>query len=340
MNDRSGAATLVIDAEGMTRRLSQYQEWMRVNHYSEETVVERGKLLQRFLGWCADRSLVRPTEITKPIVERYQQFLFHYRKKNGEPLSLPGQRNELAAVKGFFKFMARSNYILYNPASEILLPRLQKRLPKDILTQEEAERILNKTDVETLVGIRDRAILETLYSTGVRRMELVKVRLYDFDPDRGTLTILHGKGRSQRVVPIGERAIAWVEKYLHEVRPRFAVEPDGGYVFLTHFGLPFSACGLAELVRKYIEAAGVEKKGSVHLFRHTMATLMLEGGADVRFVQAMLGHSKLETTMIYTHVSIRKLKEVHAMAHPARLKRELKVDATKERLEYRKKPRA
>jgi integrase/recombinase XerD len=312
---------IAVDPEGFERRLSQYQEWLKVNHFSEQTALSRGKYLRHLVAWSVDRGLTRPAEVTKPILERYQATLYHYRKKNGEPLSLTSQRNYLTSLKGFFKWLARQNHILYNPASEILLPRLSKRLPKHVLTVEEAERVLALADTKTPLGVRDRAILETLYSTGLRRMEAVALKLYDLDRDRGTLMVREGKGRSQRVIPIGDRALKWVEKYLQEVRPELVVPPDEGYIFLTHHGKPFEIGSLTEFVRVFVERAGIGKKGSVHLFRHTMATLLLEGGADVRYVQAMLGHAKLETTQIYTQVSIRKLKEVHTMAHPAKLKK-------------------
>jgi integrase/recombinase XerD len=225
------------------------------------------------------------------------------------------------ALRGFFRWLARSNFILYNPASELVIPKLQKRLPRHVLSVEEAERVIAVPDTKTPLGVRDRAILETIYSTGVRRMELVGLKLYDLDRDRGTIMIREGKGRKQRVIPIGERALRWVDRYLAEVRPQLVVTPDEGYLFLTHYGTAFEKSSLTEMVRLFVKQAGIGKKGSVHLFRHTMATLMLEGGADVRYVQAMLGHSRLETTVIYTAVAVKKLKEVHTRSHPAGIRR-------------------
>ncbi len=310
-----------LDPEGFERRLGEYTEWLLVNHFSEVTARRRGEYLRHLIAWAAERGITRPQEVTKPVLERYQATLYHYRKKNGEPLSLASQRSFLTSLKGFFKWLARSNHLLYNPASEILLPRLSRRLPKHVLSAPEAERVLAVPDAGSPLGLRDRAMLETLYSTGLRRMELGALKLYDLDRDRGTLMVREGKGRSQRVIPIGERALQWVEKYLSEVRPGLVVPPDEGYLFLTHHGNRFEISSLTEMVRVFVERSGIGKKGSVHLFRHTMATLMLEGGADVRFVQAMLGHAKLDTTQIYTHVAIGKLKEVHTMAHPAKMKR-------------------
>jgi len=169
-------------------------------------------------------------------------------------------------------------------------------------------------------------MLETLYSTGIRRMELINLCLYDLDVDRGTLMVRQGKGKKDRVVPIGDRAAQWIEKYIHEVRHKLVVDPQNVTLFLTHRGEEFNPNQLTLLVRQYIEAANIGKTGSCHLFRHTMATLLLEAGADVRFIQAMLGHASIETIQIYTRVSIRKLKEIHDAMHPARLERSKKSD--------------
>jgi integrase/recombinase XerD len=152
----------------------------------------------------------------------------------------------------------------------------------------------------------------------MRRMEISILKLYDVDRERGTL-LIHGKGKKDRMVPIGDRALAWMLKYLNEVRPRFATEPDAAWLWLTPHGDNVLPATLGTFVSDYVRMSGIGKLGGCHMFRHTMATLMLEGGADVRFIQAMLGHAKLDTTEIYTHVSIRKLKEVHNLTHPAKM---------------------
>ena len=311
------------DARGFHVLLGRYEEWLRVKNYSKTTINGRVLYLTYFIRWCDERSISRPCEITKPIVDRYARYLYHHRKENGDPLSVQTQHKYLVAVRVFFKWLTKNNFILYNPASELELPRLEKRLPKHVLTADEADMILNQPDLEDPLGIRDRAMLETFYSTGMRRSELINLQLYDLDVDRGTILIRQGKGKKDRMVPIGERAVAWIDKYLLEVRPLFAVEPDERYIFLTHEGLPFTPNRLTQLVRNYVNASGIGKKGACHLFRHTMATLMLEGGADIRFIQQMLGHVSLETTQIYTQVSIRQLKQIHTATHPAaRLRRQ------------------
>jgi integrase/recombinase XerD len=308
------------DPGGMARLSSAHLEWMRVQNYSEQTVTGREKHLRRFILWCEERSITRPSDVTKPILERYARWLYHHRKDDGRPLSFGSQYGQLMGVRMFFRWLARHNHILSNPASELELPRREKRLPKHVLTISEAETVINQANPNEALGLRDRAILETFYSTGMRRMELVNLKLFDLDFDRGTV-LIHGKGKKDRMIPIGDRALAWTEKYLNQVRPSIVIEPDEGWLFLTKEGTQLIADHLSSLVKRYVEAANLGKTGACHLFRHTMATLMLEGGADVRYIQQMLGHSRLETTEVYTHVSIRTLKAVHSATHPAHLQR-------------------
>ena len=302
--------------------LEKHLENLRVRNYSEYTIKGRRVHIGFFLEWCNQRGLTEPVEVTRTVLESYQRHVFHYRKKNGEPLQFTGQHDRLVPLRVWFKWMARQRHILHNPASELELPRLGFRLPKAVLTAQEAERVLMQPSIHDPLGLRDRAILETLYSTGIRRLELANLTLWDLDLERCTLTIRQGKGKKDRIIPLGDRAAAWVRKYLEEARPQLASEPDDRIAFLSNAGEPFSLDYLTEVVRGYVEAAGIGKQGACHLFRHTMATLMLEGGADIRFIQAMLGHADLKTTQIYTHVAIRQLQEIHRATHPAKLERE------------------
>ncbi len=309
-----------LDHHPLTHYMTAHFEWMRVSGYAEDTIRARRVALRRFIGWCAERSLHDPPDITKPILERYQRSLFYYRKPDGRPMTLGAQLGYLAPLKLFFKWLTRENHILYNPASELQLPRQPKHLPRHILSVQEVEAILAEADAKTPQTLRDRAMLETLYSTGLRRMELPGLKLYDVDLTRRIVMVREGKGRRDRVIPIGSRAVAWVEKYLLEARPQLLVG-DNEYLFLTDYGLPVTPEFLATKVRRYLMFAGINKPGATHLFRHAMATHMLEGGADTRFIQAMLGHADLATTQIYTHVSIEKLKQIHDATHPAKLAR-------------------
>jgi integrase/recombinase XerD len=221
----------------------------------------------------------------------------------------------------------RAKRITVNPAAELVMPKLPKRLPRAVLSVSEMERVLAAPDLATALGLRDRAILEVLYSTGIRRMELVGLDCTDVDPERGTLFVREGKGKKDRLVPIGERAIRWTERYVDQVRPKLiersalrAVRNRSTIaLFLSARGTRLRATKLTDRLHQYLSKAGIEKPGSVHIFRHTMATLMHDAGADIRDLQEMLGHAQLSTTEIYTHVSIERLKAVHARTHPAHL---------------------
>ena len=306
-----------IDHHGMAPYLARFLEDSAARGLSPRTVDIRQRMLKRFIAWCDERDLNQPQDVTRPILERYRRYLYHYRKSDGEPISFATQQQRLVPVKAFFKWLTKENYILYNPASEMELPRVHRRLPKHILTDAEVGRIINQTMLHGDLGIRDRAIIETLYSTGIRRSELINLKLYDVDTRNGTLMVREGKGKKDRMVPLGNRACIWIDKYADEVRPGLVVEPDDGALFLHEYGEAFHKNRLTDLVKKYIEQAGIDKPGACHIFRHTMATLMLDNGADIRHIQAMLGHSQLSTTEIYTQVSIKKLKEIHTLTHPA-----------------------
>jgi integrase/recombinase XerD len=304
------------DPDSLGSWVLRFLEHLRVRNYSEWTVGNRERYGRHFASWCEERSIVYPQEVTKPLLEAYQRHLFLFRTPDGQPLGFSTQSSHLVTVRQLFKWLMRQNVLLYNPASEIELPKQPVRLPTAVLSIEEAERILGVPDVREVLGLRDRAILEVLYATGLRRAEVIKLSLGDVDSSRRVLVVREGKGRKDRVVPLGARALAWVNKYAADARPLLVLGTDDGTLFLTQDGEAFSSDGLSELVSKYVRESGVPKRGSCHIFRHTMATLMLEGGADIRFVQAMLGHASLDTTMVYIRVSVAKLSEVHALTHP------------------------
>ena len=312
------------DSRGFAVLGARFLEHLAVRNYAEATLINTASTLRLFTAWCADRGILRPEEVSRDVVERYQRWLYHYRQESGKPLSFHTQYNRLVHVKSFFRWLARERYLLYNPASELEMPRLTRRLPTAVLTVSEVEAVLAQPDLSTPLGLRDRAILETFYSTGMRRKELIGLDLYDVDAERGWMAIRHGKGGKDRVVPIGERALAWIGKYLDEVRCELVVSPGERALFLSKQGTRLSG-HFTHTVRRYLVASGVRDRGGCHLFRHTCATLMLERGADIRTIQEILGHAKLENTQIYTHVSIHQLKKIHAATHPARLERPVPV---------------
>jgi integrase/recombinase XerD len=331
---RQGTGRFEFGDHALGNVAREHLEWLAVRGYSASTVYQRRIGLLRFFRWCEERALTDAREITKPILERYQKHLFYYRKGNGRPLAPQAQARLLLSLKAFFKWLSKENRILSNPASELELPKTPKRLPKVILSVQEIEAVLREADPAHVRGLRDRAMLETLYSTGVRRAELCNLALYDIDLDRHALRVRGGKGNKDRLIPIGQRACAWVEKYLTDSRPQLLVA-DHDMLFVTDYGEPLTHAFLTNRIKRLLRLAHIEKAGGAHLFRHAMATHMLDNGADTRFIQAMLGHANLQTTQIYTQVSIEKLRQIHEATHPARLERQAKrtSDAIDERSE-------
>jgi len=295
----------------------QYLAWMEVHNYARTTIENRRRYLDYFLTFTNCRGVDDPALVTFECLLSYQQELFEHRKPNGLPLSFGTQVQRLVPVTQFFSWLRREHRICTNPAADLLMPRPDRKLPEATLSASEMGKILAVPDVATPLGLRDRAILEVFYSCGMRRNELINLWVKDVDFDRGTVFIRCGKGSKDRYVPIGERALFWVRLYLGIVRPKFVGEAYPHHLFLSSVGTPICADWLGRKVRACLVRTGINKKGSCHLIRHSVATLMLEGGADIRYVAEMLGHARLETTQRYTHVSIDRLRAVHAVSHPA-----------------------
>ncbi len=292
-----------------------YLESLQARNYSPATVEGRRKSLNRFLGWAAERDLKRAGQVTRPILEAYQRGLWRALKANGQRLGWRTQHERLSALKGWFRWMTRQNLILHNPAGELELPRVEKRLPVMALSLAQVEALLNLPDARDPLGVRDRAMLEVFYGSGLRRLELCRLEICDLNAERRTLLIRQGKGRKDRVVPVGARTLHWLERYLREVRPRLSLDTRTQALFLSGYGEAFHPDVVSRMVSAWLRRIGA--RGSCHLLRHTCATHMLEGGADIRYIQQLLGHESLETTAIYTEVSIKQLQEVHARCHPA-----------------------
>ncbi len=290
---------------------------MAARAYSPGSVEAHAWALKYFIDWAVSRRLLTPAAFTRPLLEEYQLFLHQFRSaRTGALLAVNTQLARLGVIRRFFAWLCRENIIPANPAADLDLPRKQARLLPKSLAIEEIDRLLALPDVCSPFGARDRALLELFYATGVRRTEMVRLELGDFDPAQRTLHVRRGKGGKSRLLPVGDRAARWLSHYLAEIRPLLAGHPGERALFLSGYGSPFSPAYLGNWVARQMKKAGIEKKGSCHLFRHSCATHMLEGGADIRYIQQMLGHARLDTTQIYTEVSIRALTEAHARSHP------------------------
>jgi integrase/recombinase XerD len=312
--------------------METWLEMLRTRHYSALTVRQHEADLCIFIAWAAERDVTRASEVNRPMLEAYQRWLSRCEatsgRNKGKRLGWGTQRHRLHVLRSWFRRLTRDNLILHNPASELEMPRRERRLPVQALTAAELARLLAVPNIADPLGVRDRAMLEVFYATGIRRAELASLELTDVGAERGTLTVRQGKGSKDRVVPLGARALSWIERYLRETRPLLCDDLRVCALFVTGYGEAFSPDVLSHSVSDWMRVAGLIGRGSCHLLRHTCATHMLEGGADVRYVQQLLGHESLDTTSLYTQVTINRLIEVHARCHPGAPLDAAKVSAT------------
>lgn len=297
--------------------LQRYLEYRSVHNFSQETNRRHDSNIRRFVHWCEERGLDDPRNVTKPILEQYKKHLYYHRKTNGEPMSVNGQITILGSLKTWFKWLTRENHLLYNPASELEVPKKNQQLPRHLLSIDDIKTLMNVPDVTEAEGQRDRALLELLYGCGLRRSECARLRLHDLDLRRQTVFIRLGKGGKDRLLPLGESASQWLEKYVLDARLALLHSMDDGQLFVTDYGEAFTGDSVGRLVKRLLKKAGLEVIGSAHLLRHAMATHMLENGADLRYIQVMLGHSDISSTQVYTRVSVEKLRDIHKATHPA-----------------------
>lgn len=230
-------------------------------------------------------------------------------------LSVRSYTRSLIAIRGFYRYQLKRGRLKVSPCSFVDIPRFAKRLP-EFLTFDEIERLLKAPCHDTALGLREKAMFETLYATGLRVSELVKLKLNDLNLQGGYLTAF-GKGARERLVPIGESAMYWLGRYMAESRPSLLKGRAGKYLFVTARGTTMTRQNFWLLIKKAALVAGIDRsKMKPHIIRHSFATHLLEGGADLRMVQAMLGHSDISSTQIYTHVTNERLKALHKKRHP------------------------
>ena len=310
------AATLPV-SYALADAVADHLGWLLAHGYSPATVHSRRFELANLCKFLAELGIFEVGDVSFSALESYQRHQFHHRKADGAPLSFRTQSHRLVAVKLLFAWLARQGRLGFDPAAAIELPKVERRLPESTLSADEVEAVLAGPAVTTPLGLRDRAVLEVFYSSALRRSELIGLRLSDVDGARGTVFVHQGKGAKDRYVPIGDRAVAWVRRYVDGVRPGLAKYPDAGVLFLSASGERLCAEWLTRTVRAYVKAGAPAKKGSCHLFRHSAATLMLDGGADIRYVAEYLGHENHGQRILYTRVSVEKLRAVHRATHPA-----------------------
>jgi integrase/recombinase XerD len=238
-------------------------------------------------------------------------YLEHARARGLKPASIA---RRLAAVRGLYRHLVREDAVTRDPTEHVETPRAGRPLPKT-LTREAAAALVEAFDGTAPRAVRDRTLLEVLYATGMRASECLGLRLEDVNLNAG-YAVCTGKGRKQRLVPLGEHAVAWLSRYLRDARPSFTRKKDGGRLFVNPRGGALSRQSLWIVVRRAATAAGLRRKISPHVLRHSFASHLLEGGADLRSVQALLGHADIGTTQIYTHLPSEALKAMYRTFHP------------------------
>ena len=293
----------------MYELLDQYLNFLTVERGAAANTIEAySRDLNRYLSFMDQKGIKSLAMITQDMITSYLWDL----RKGG--LAANSLNRGLAAIRGFYKFLLAEKIVDKSPLANIDLAKVGLRLP-DVISKEEMNRILDEPGVETKSSLRDRAMLELLYATGLRVSELISLKMSNINWQVGYLATM-GKGSKERVVPIGKSAYDFLYRYIQEARPAFLERLPSDVLFLNRSGKPFSRQGFWKLVKKYAARAGLQKKVHPHTFRHSFASHLMEGGADLRSVQMMLGHADIATTQIYTHITREGLKEIHRKYHP------------------------
>jgi integrase/recombinase XerD len=299
-----------------TRLAHEFAGTMKIRNLTKRTIESALWRLGKFFAFLESLDITHIDQITKEAVIAYQIRLYECINAKGLPNSVSYQNGMLSIVKQFTRFLKERDYIVFDPAHDIRYARQPKQLPRGVLTPSEARRIIHAPDTKTVIGYRDRSILEVLYSSGIRKEELNSLTLADVDYNDGFLRITEGKGKKDRIVPIGRIACRYLENYIKSVRPELIKDPYNNHLFLSLRGGRLSKNMVWELVKKYAKKAKIRKNVHPHTFRHSCATLMLKNKADLRTIQKLLGHASLTSTQVYTHLSIVDLKQVHSRCHP------------------------
>lgn len=293
----------------MYQYIDEYLNFLAIEKgLSLNTLEAYSRDLNRYSEFMENRGIKNIREITSDDVISCLGSL----RKNG--LTANSVNRTLAAVRGFYKYLLRENVVDENPVANIELAKIWMRLP-DTLSKDEMNLLLEQPDAEKPLGMRDRAMLELMYATGIRVSELISLTVNSINWQVGYLLVV-GKGSRERIVPVGKSAIDYMTQYVNEGRLKLLKGKRTNFFFVNRSGNGLSRQGFWKIIKKYATKSGLHKKVHPHTFRHSFATHLLEGGADLRSVQVMLGHSDISTTQIYTHVTRERLKEIHKKYHP------------------------
>ena len=293
--------------------LLKFTEYLKVTGFSERTVDSYTQSIRYFLDFLAGLGIENIAEVDRRTIQDYQArvYLSTWR---GKPLAPSTQSHRLICVRTFCQYLLEAGIILHDPTASLQLPKTPKQLPKGILSKKEIGALLSVPKLTTERGMRDRALLEVFYATGIRSSELCRLTLNDLDLRNGELRVNQGKGGKDRVVPMGEVACDFLELYLREARPKLAAS-DQPLLFVNQSGRKLTRSYLHCIIKRYAKKAGLPTTGP-HALRHTCATHLLKGKADIRQIQELLGHESIATTQRYTRVEIADLKRVLKRHHP------------------------
>lgn len=293
----------------MHRAAQRYLDYLLVEKgLAANSLAAYGRDIAQFISFAADKGIEAPEALTEDLLTSYCASM----AKAG--LAASSASRKATAIKGFCRFLYTERLISTDVAAAIEIPQAVKKLP-DTLTKAEVVSLLEQPDTSSEIGIRDRAILETLYGAGLRVSELISLTVDSAHLNVGFVRCM-GKGSKERITPIGKVAAERIREYLLRSRPAFAGAKRVEHLFLSKQGKPLSRVWIWNLIRKYARQASIRKPLTPHTLRHSFATHLLEGGADIRSIQEMLGHVSIATTEIYTHVSSEQLKKVYREAHP------------------------
>jgi integrase/recombinase XerD len=302
--------------------LFKFEQHMKLHGFSQRTIPNYLYNIRLFIEYLAEMGIANLADADRKVLTDYQLHV-SLALHRGRRLAHITQRNRIICLKTFYRYLVRNGAAIADPTVDLDLPRVRDQLPANVLTKKEIARLLAQPDTSGPCGIRDRAILELLYSSGIRVSEMSGLNLEDLDLHGGELRVL-GKGDKERLVPLGEVACDYVGLYLEGARPWLAPAEQRA-LFVTVRGRRFIATNVSALVREYGKRAGIHKRVTPHALRHTCATHLLKGKADIRQIQRILGHASIATTQRYTKVEITDLKEVLKRCHP-RERKEIHVD--------------
>lgn len=308
-----------------------YLQSLMLRAQAEDTLKSAKDNMKCFFRYLRKQGINDISRVKEETINGYMVYLYDYRKKNNDPLAIRTIIYRLSGLKYFYRYLIRTGIVKIDPTTKIERPKEEDSIPRVIMTQEETKRLLKAPDWRTAIGYRDRTIMEILYSSALRNLELRSLRVEDINLVKGLICVNKGKGGKTGVVPVGKIACRFLRSYIEKIRPQFLSIADKGYIgnqveagtqpqdnsylFLNEHGRMLGKGALSKIIKKYYKAIGIKKQITAHCFRHSAATHLLEQNMDIRYIQEFLRHEKIDSTQIYARVVINDLKEKYKQHH-------------------------